>query len=173
MKLKIAFWVSVVVALALYLVSVLWSIPQIATSAGGLPPFDMQPMGYGLEAAQSFLRALPETGRDFYLSTQHLLDTAFPAALGLMFVLGFSLLFHGWFRWVLFAVTIGAVGFDYLENAAVSSLLLAGADGVTAELVSTASRWTILKSVCTSLCYLALVGGGIRALLANWSRKTS
>ncbi len=173
MRSKIAFWFSFFLAQALYVVIVLWSIPQIATSAGGLPPFDMQPLGYSFEATQTFLSTLSKAGRDFYLSTQHLLDTAYPAALGLMFVFGFSVLFRGWFRWALCGVALAAVGFDYLENAAVAGLLLAGVEGVTREMVSLASQWTILKSICTTLCYLALVIGGVRAGVANWTRKRS
>jgi hypothetical protein len=173
MRLRPAFWFSFVVAQALYLAIVLWSLPQIATSADGLPPFDMQPMGYGFDMAQNFLRALPDAGRDFYLGTQHLLDTAYPAALGLMFVLGFSALFRGWVRSVLCVAALAVVCFDYLENAAVTDLLVAGPERVTTEMVALASRWTVLKSIGTAICYLALIAGGLSALVAMWSKKSS
>lgn len=89
-----------------------------------------------------------------------------------------SLLFLGWLRWVLIAVASGAVGFGYLKNTAVSGPLRAASDGVTVEMVSSASRWTVAKSVGTAVGYLAvgylaLVVGGVRAIPAMWSEEAS
>jgi hypothetical protein len=95
MRLKALFWTLLAVTLGVYLVIVLWSLPRIAAEAGGIVPFDMRPAGYSLDDAKGFLTALSDSGRAFYLGTQHLLDLAYPALLGVTLAVGFVILFRG------------------------------------------------------------------------------
>ncbi len=156
----------------LYLVIVGWSLPRIASEAGGATPFDMRPMGYDYDEAQSFLTALSEAGRDFYLRTQHRLDWIYPACLGTTFALGYSILFRGLLLWLLIFLSIGVVGFDWLENAAVAELLRANPDQLNAQKVAEASRWSQLKSIATTLAWLFLLAGGGLRLLRKRRRRT-
>ena len=55
------------------------------------------------------------------------------------------------------AVAVAGSLFDYLENHAVSVMLRAGPDGLTAEMVASASRWTVLKSAFSALAMTALL----------------
>jgi len=161
------FWASFLVAQVLYLVIMLWSLPRVTEAAGDLPPFDMLPRGYGLDEARAFLMALSSEGRAHYLKVQLPLDMAYPAALAVMFALGFRLLYRGRVRTILLVLALGVMAFDYLENVWIARMLLGGVDGLDAGTVSVASLWTVLKSICTTLAYLALLFGAARAL---WRR---
>lgn len=159
------FWLLFGAALALYLAIVLWSLPRISAEAGGLIPFDMKPGGYGLEEARAFLTALSAQGREWYLGTQHRLDLAYPGLLAACLALGFVILFRGPLRWVLVIAALGVAGFDWMENLAVSGLLRADPSAVTEAQVAAASRWSVLKSVTTTVAGVALLAGGIWALV--------
>jgi hypothetical protein len=154
------FWALLASTLALYSVIVFWSLPQISLEADGITPFDMRPRGYDLEEARAFLLALSDTGRHFYLGTQHLLDWIYPALLGTTFAFGFSLLFRRPVLWLLFLLSTSVVGFDWLENLAVSNLLRADPLMLDTDSVAIASRWSVLKSAATTLAWVALLSGG-------------
>jgi hypothetical protein len=49
------------------------------------------------------------------------------------------------------AVALPVGAFDYLENHAVAQMIDAGAAGLTAGLVATASKWTVLKAGASTL----------------------
>ena len=168
MRRATVFWALFMAALALYLVIVLWSLPRISAEAGGLSPFDMRPMGYSLDEARDFLTALSDSGRTFYLGTQHRLDWLYPALLGTAFALGFSLLFRGGLLWLLILLSACVVAFDWLENLAVADLLRAEPAALDVDQVAAAARWSVLKSAATTLAWIALVAGGILAL---WRRR--
>jgi hypothetical protein len=148
------YWGVVALSLALYFTMIFWSLPLISSMAGGLVPFDMRPGGYTHVQAQVFLTALSAEGAQFYLNVQQLLDAAYPAALAIVLTFGALGMAAGRSKWLGRIAAIAAVGgaaFDYLENAAVKVLLLAGPDGISAEAVSRASRWTLYKSVLTTV----------------------
>lgn len=165
MRAASVFWALLAATLALYLVIVLWSLPLIASEAGGLKPFDLRPLGYGLDETRAFLLALSDRGRDFYLGTQRTLDRIYPALLGATFALGFTLLFSGPLRWALILLALCVTGFDWLENGTVAGLLRTGPDLITVDQVSDAARWSVLKSSTTTIAWIALTVGGILALV--------
>lgn len=171
MNRKVIFWVLFAAVQTLYLVIVLWSLPQIMAEASGIRPFDMRPGGYSLTDAQAFLAALSAEGRDFYFRIQQRLDLVYPALLAAMFALGFAMLFRGWPRQVLWALAFAVMAFDYLENRAVAGLLGADPAAIDAAIVAAASRWTVLKSAATSLAYLALLGGALRLILRRRRKR--
>lgn len=156
------------IAFAVYFTMVLWSLPKIAASAGGLLPFDLRPGGYTLDDARAFLAALDVETVRFYLTVQHLLDGIYPPLLAL--VLGVALWrllarAPGWLRIAALAPPILGMIFDWLENVRVAGLLRAGALGITEQTVAAASHATILKSVFTSLAMLAICAA---LLLRGW-----
>lgn len=77
------YWSVLAAALLLYAVILLWSLPTISATAGGLATFDTRPAGYGFAEARTFLAALTPAGRDLYLSVQHRLDLVFPPLMAL------------------------------------------------------------------------------------------
>jgi len=72
------YWVVVAATVTNYLIMVLWSLPLVSEMAGGGVPFDMRLGGYAFDDARVFLTVISDTGRDFYLSTQQLLDLFYP-----------------------------------------------------------------------------------------------
>ena len=70
---------------------------------------------------------------------------------------------------VLFDVAGAAL--DLAENGAVSAMLAAGPDGLTAALVETASRFTQLKSVCISVGASLLLVAGLGAAVVRFRRR--
>lgn len=162
-----AFWFSFTAALAVYGAMILWSLPFITAEAGGLRPFDIRPFGYNVHDARAFLSALSDTGRMFYLGTQHQLDLIYPALLALTLVLGAQILYRAPISTVLGLLALMGAASDYLENYLVAAILRAGVDDLDARLVSVAGFWTISKSVTTALCIIALLVGLTRLL---WRR---
>jgi hypothetical protein len=175
---SVAFWILFAVTVVVYGAMVLWSLPRIAAAAGGLAPFDMRPTGYSFDEAKGFLAALSPDGFAFYLGVQGKLDAIYPALLAATLFFAIATLVPmrlGVWRWVLALIAIPGAVFDYLENAAVSAMLTGGADGLTTAAVSTADRWTVLKSAFTAVAMitlvLLLVGRLVRRLL--WRRSSA
>lgn len=165
---KALFWICFAATTALYLTIVFWSLPVISAQAGGLIPFDMRPMGYSTEEARSFLSALSQDGREWYLGTQHSLDTVYPGLLGLTLAVGLSMVFSGVLAWVGVALSACVALSDYLENAAVAVLLEADATAVTDALVANASFWTLTKSMLSTVVFTLFLVGVLRTL---WRRR--
>lgn len=140
-----------------YLVMVLWSLPKISEMAGGATAFDLRPFGYSFEEARSFLIALGSSGADFYLNKQQLLDSFYPAMLGVVLVGALIGLDRRGWGWVLSVFAIASCLFDYLENAAVHVMLLAGGEKLTPEMVEEASGWTLLKSINATIAMTGLL----------------
>ena len=167
---RLLFWLLVGITVAVYLAMVTWSLPLIQAAAGGLMPFDMRPTGYGFEEARAFLAALTPEGADFYRSTQHLLDLFFPGLIAATLYFAIAALLERWLggsRWLAALPVVLVALFDWLENAAVSTMLAAGADGVTPDMVAAASRWTLLKSIASTAAYTLVL---VLLLIGGWHR---
>jgi len=155
----IATWTALAVAACLYAAMTLWTLPEIAQAAGGLPPFDMRPGGYDFDEAQAFLSALSEKGRTLYLGPQQRLDLVFPAALALGLGLALYRLapLNRFCRLLFAAIPFIGMVFDDLENAAVRAMLVTGPSALQPEQVETASRFTTAKAVFDSAAYALLL----------------
>ena len=152
MRGRLLFWAVVLATLAVYAVMLGWSIPAISDAAGGRAVFDMLPAGYSYAEAQAFLADLSPEGANFYLRVQHRLDLIYPALLAISTGWAMVRLAPHW-RWrpALLLAPIPGMVFDYLENRAVAVMLLAGADGLTPEMVAQASRFSQLKAIFSTL----------------------
>jgi len=163
----IAFWLLFATTLCVYIVIVGWSVPMIASEAGGLMPFDMRPRGYSFDQAKAFLTALSPRGHEMYVGPEQRLDTFYPALLSATLFFAIYLMaparWGGW-RWLLAATAIPSAVFDYLENHAVAVMLRVGADGITPAEVAIANRWTLLKSVASTIAMVILI-----AFLIGWA----
>jgi len=172
--LRVLFWICFAAAMAIYIAMILWSLPVITEAAGGLAPFDMRPFGYTLVDAQAFLAAIdPETIK-FYRNVQLTLDLFYPALITISLVLGIYLLlparFGAW-RWVIAALPLLIAPFDYLENNLIGVMLASGPEMVSTDLVSAASRWTMLKSSFTTASMLLLVALSLWWLVRRIQRR--
>lgn len=114
-------WALPVATALTYGVLVLWFGPQVQAAAGGLLPFDLRVLGYGIEDARQFLTALTPEGRDIYLGSVRVNDTVFP----ILFTLTLCLPIRQWFwLWTLPALAYGLL--DLAENLVVATLLRTG-----------------------------------------------
>jgi hypothetical protein len=164
-------WPVLAITGALYGAMLLWSLPHLSALAGGRAMFDMRPGGYGYDEAVALVAALGEGGRSFYLNVQQRLDTAFPVFEAASFALLFVRLYPRRAALPLALLAAAAALCDELENAAVAVMLRTGADGLSVPMVATASRWTLLKSIGTSLLFGALLLGIAAALWRRWRAR--
>lgn len=129
--------------------------PEVSRYAGGLPLFDLRPLGYSAAEADSLLSALGPAGRAAYASRQLPLDFFYPSLFGL----GFFLLFRAWlepgrrYRRLALAWPLLAGGFDLLENSAILALLKTY-PAVPSGLVIIASSSTLIKSLAATATYV-------------------
>lgn len=170
---RIVFPLVIVATLGVYFTMLLWSLPNLSEIAGGLKMFDLRPGGYSLAQAQEIVANLGEAGRVFYLGTQHKLDTAYPLLLALTLAMSFVRLFGRKVAVALILLAALAAGFDLLENITVAEMLRTGPAGPTTDMAAAASRWTFLKSVASSLAFLALLLGLGLAWRRRYSGKAS
>lgn len=138
-----------------FVIMVVYATPKLLAAADGMVQFDVRFMGYTLETATLYVNTISEEGRLFYLNTQIMLDTFFPALLAISLMLTL-------FRLapklpVLFMFPISGALFDYYENASIAQILLSAAPDKG--LVEMASLLTGLKfaSVATSLLAIMLL----------------
>lgn len=169
MRIRQIYWGGFAAALGIYATMVVWTLPGIAQSAGGLPAFDLRPFGYTAVEARAFLSALGPEGLALYTGPQRLLDMVYPALLAFVLIGALRHLYtKGWLLTLLVFVTLAGMGSDYLENMRVG-LLLAG--DVSDLAIASASRSTAMKSALTSVAIVAVLVGLIRSGWRHWTSK--
>lgn len=157
---RVWFWLLVAATLGIYLTMVIWSLPLIAQEAGGQQAFDLRPMGYTFDEAKAFLTALTPHGRSFYFDVQHRLDLLFPGLMAATLYFAIATLLPqrlGRWRYVIALPVLALAVFDWSENRAVAALLRAGPEGLTPEMVASASRWSVLKAISSTIAYSMLI----------------
>jgi len=151
------YWVVVVATVTNYLMMVLWSLPRVSEMAGGGVPFDMRLGGYTFDDARVFLTVITDTGRDFYLNTQQLLDLFYPTLFAITVAIPLIHLMPRYWGWALAVLAIAAGVFDHLENHAVAVMLRVEPDALTEAMVVAANKWTLAKSISTTIASVALL----------------
>lgn len=151
------YWVAVAATVTNYLIMVLWSLPLVSEMAGGGVPFDMRPGGYSFDDARLFLTAITDEGRDFYLNTQQFLDLFYPTLMAITIAIPLVHLVPRYWGLTLAGLAIAAGVFDHLENSAVAVMLQVETDVLTEAMVSTASNWSLAKSISTTIALVALL----------------
>jgi hypothetical protein len=161
-----------IAAMAVYLIMVLITLPELSQRSGGLAMFDLMPGGYDSDHANSVLQALGEDGRLYYLTRQIPLDLLYPGLLSA--VLAGTWLFllrrghiQGKYQrgWIIIAVGAGLA--DYGENVFIMIMLISFPE-ISDGLVTTASILTILKSGLTTIFFVTLI---ILSGIIFWRRK--
>lgn len=152
--------VSFVLTNLIYAVILGYSIPLVLSFSPESVLFDMSPMGYSYAEATEFLQSLGLGGRDSYLTVQLPIDLVYP----LMFAVSYALMI----TWILkqflpkqsrlffvafIPIVVGL--FDYLENVSIA-LMLTRFPSIPEALVTSASSFTITKSVLTTLFFVVL-----------------
>lgn len=171
---RLLFWLLFAATMAVYATMLVWTLPTVSAAAGDLPPFDMRPGGYDLEAARAFVAALSPEGKSFYLDVQQRLDLFYPLLIALTVYFAVAALLPlrlGRWRYLIAAPALAIALFDYLENAAVAKMLSTPPAELSAGLVDEASRWTVLKSGTSSVMLtlpLLLIAW---KLIQWWSRR--
>ncbi|MGN7764417.1 hypothetical protein [Paenibacillus sp. 22594] len=155
---------------SIFIIMQSYSIPRISHEAGGLLIFDMNPLGYTYEYAHKFLSQLSEKGYKLYLHVQLPLDILFPVLNCLTGLSTFILLLrlhrkvkptsalpvYSSFSKAALSLPLAAMLFDYLENLVIFMMLSYKA-AVPVNLVYTASTFTIIKSMSTSIFYIVIL----------------
>src|SRR6476661_3899679 len=75
--------VAVIVSTALLAFMMFWTLAYLRRVSGGLTPFDLRPFGYSFDEARTFLFAISDIGRNYYLDVQLQVDTVAPAVYAL------------------------------------------------------------------------------------------
>lgn len=150
-----------------------YSIPLVLSFTPESILFDMSPAGYSYAEAIELLKSLGPKGRNVYLTIQIPIDLVYPAMFGVSYALMLTWILKARLPknsriYLLAFVPIFAGLFDYLENASIVSMLYAFPD-ISENLVTTASSFTIAKSVFTTLFFLVLLLALV--YLAIWRLK--
>lgn len=145
----------------IYLLMLFYAIPSVEAYAPGLRLFDLSPTGYSYQAAIELLQQLGEQGRKRYIQPQLVLDTLYPV----FFAVSYALLLC----WILQRIAtpssrlfylsllpLAGGLFDYIENFFILSMLQSFPE-VSSLTVRLASFFTILKSLFSSLFFIALI----------------
>jgi len=168
------------VSIALWAVMIYGTLPHLRQLAGGIEPFDVRPFGYSVPLARALLDALGESGRDFYARVQLRIDLIYPATYALS---------RGGIMWwltepgrlrdtaiplpiriALLVLPLAAAVFDYGENIQIGRMLSAGPN-VDAAVIETASRLTIVKSMCGAASEIAVLALAAVVFL-RWRRRS-
>jgi len=156
-----------VVTAILYGVMLFGTLPTIAAGAGGMQIIDMHFGGYGVAEVQAFRSALSADALALYSGSQRLLDTAFPVLLAICLLLAIPEVFRRpAVRGLLVTMTLVGMLADLFENTLIAGLL-AGPEEMSANLVSWASRLTIIKFTMSSAAVAIVVAQGVRVFLTK------
>jgi hypothetical protein len=164
---------------------VLWAVMFFGTLAhlqalaGGDAPFDIRPLGYSYKEARSFLDAIGEQGRAYYLHPQLILDTVYPPfyavsrGLALWWLTMPGRLYDGavpqrW-RWTIVAMPVVMAICDGVENVCIAKMLWTWPElspGLV-QVSSLATRVKFLAGVFTEILMAALA----IPVLLRWRRS--
>jgi len=160
-------------AMVVYVIMLLYTIPQVQQYAPGIKLFDLSPTGYSYAYAIELLGALGIEGRNLYLYQQLPMDFIYPGLFAVSCCLLLSWLFVKSLNsnskmFYLCFVPAAAGLFDYLENIGIVRMLLSYPN-VAESLVSITSYLTILKSAFTTTFFALLLLGVILFIKRKWA----
>ncbi len=162
-------------AMSIYLVMLLYTIPQVMQYAPEMKLFDMSPTGYSFLYAVDLLNALGVEGRGRYLYQQLPVDFIYPGLFAVSCCLLLTWLFSmsinansGMFYLCFVPVLAGL--FDYFENICIVNMLIYYPD-ITEIHVFTSSSFTIIKSGLTTVFFVILMLGFVFLLKRKWTKN--
>lgn len=147
---------------AVLLCMMTFTFPKINTRLG-TEAFDLKPLGYSVTEATQMLEHLDASTVKLYLMPQlFLFDILYPLLLALFLstlTLRLANLTGKQYHTVVFSGIILpflAMIFDYTENILIA-LMITDPGNASPELIRSASTFTILKGVCTTLSWLVML----------------
>jgi hypothetical protein len=146
---------------AVYAFMLMFTIPKTMKSSDGMELLDMMPKGYDLNYVSELFKALGETGRETYLMIQIPMDMIYPLLFGLSncLILAYFLnkinKLNTPFIYLCLLPIIGGIA-DYFENFGIIKMLRSYPN-LTETTVKTTNSFTVLKSISTSLFFIALI----------------
>ena len=137
------------------------TIPKTMSFANGMKLLDMMPAGYDFNYVNTLFSALGNTGRDTYLTNQIPVDMIYPFLFGVSYaaVMAYFLnkinKLNTPFIYLSLLPIIAGIA-DYIENIGIISMLN-NYPNFTETTVNTISTFSIIKSISTSVFFIALV----------------
>lgn len=153
------------------------TIPKTMEFSNGMKLLDMMPTGYDLNYVSDLLTSLGENGRLTYLTNQIPVDMIYPLLFGLSYclLLGFFLKKLNNLRSpyiYLCVIPIIAGIADYLENIGIITMLKNYPE-LKETTVYTTNIFSVIKSISTSIFFIALIVILITLGIKVLNRKTS
>ena len=151
---KRLYWLLLAITLSIFVVMTFWYVPKltVVTTDAVLRPFDLRAFGYTPQDAKRYLSALTPDMIAMYKDQMLALDRVFPILYSSAWIGALAWIGNGGWRWVFSAAILAGAGFDYLENAAFTQMLMTEPGKLADSVVIDASRWTVLKFVSFSIC---------------------
>ena len=145
----------------IYLFMLFVTIPKTMAFSNGMKLLDMLPTGYNQDYVNELFRTLGENGRDIYLTNQIPVDMIYPLLFGLTYslLLAYFLkklnkLKHPFTYLCLLPIIAGIA--DYLENIGIITMLNSYPD-LTETTVNATNTFSVIKSISTSMFFIALI----------------
>ncbi|MGK0413677.1 MAG: hypothetical protein ACJA1B_001885 [Polaribacter sp.] len=144
-----------------YAFMLIFTIPKTMRFANGMKLLDMMPTGYDFNYVNTLFGALGNNGRETYLTYQIPVDMIYP----LLFAVSYCAVMAYFLKKInklniplmyLSLLPIIAGIADYLENIGIISMLNSYPN-LTKTTVNTTSIFSIIKSISTSVFFIALV----------------
>ncbi len=162
-------------AMSIYLIMLLYTIPQVMQYAPEMKLFDMSPTGYSFLYAVDLLNALGVEGRGRYLYQQLPVDFIYPGlfavscCLLLTWLFSMSINANSRMFYLCFVPVLAGL-FDYFENICIVNMLIYYPD-ITEIHVFTSSSFTIIKSGLTTVFFVILMLGFVFLLKRKWTKN--
>jgi len=137
------------------------TIPKTMEFSNGMKLLDMMPSGYDLNYVSELFSSLGENGRETYLTIQIPMDMIYPLLFGLSYclLLGYFLKklnkLNSPYLYLCLLPVIAGIS-DYLENMGIITMLNNYPD-LTETMVNATNTFTVLKSISTSVFFIALI----------------
>ncbi|GGZ92443.1 hypothetical protein [Algibacter mikhailovii] len=146
---------------SVYIIMLTVTIPKTMEFSNGMKLLDMMPSGYDLNYVNELFSTLGENGRATYLTNQIPMGMIYPLLFGLSYclLLGYFLKklnkLHIPYLYLCILPLIAGIS-DYLENTGIIIMLNHYPD-LTETMVNTSHTFTILKSISTTVFFIALI----------------
>jgi len=137
------------------------TIPNTMAFSNGMKLLDMMPTGYDFNYVNKLFSSLGDIGRETYLTSQIPIDMLYPLLFGISYCLLMAYFLkkinklNTPFKYLCILPIIAAIA-DYLENIGIISMLNSYPN-FTETTVNTTSVFSVIKSVSTSVYFIALV----------------
>lgn len=157
------------------------TIPKTLEFANGMKLLDMMPMGYDLNYVSELFASLGANGRSTYLTNQLPVDMIYPLLFGLTYCLlmGYFLKklnkLNSPYTYLCLLPIIAGIA-DYLENIGIITMLKSYPE-LNGTVVNTTNIFSVIKSISTSIFFVALIviliTLGIKVLNSKKSANTA